>query len=157
MGATVVYSKKDGQKFAGDSTLVVVTCVECHMTYAIPESLKNAALRWRGDRKDGRGWKLSCPVGHTWWYVGETDVERAQRLLNEQCDETARVRARLDQTKQEVVVQKRRASRFKNDRDRERELAHAGVCPVKGCRRHFANLERHMASKHPDYERPTPE
>ena len=35
-----------------------------------------------GDRDDGRGWKLCCPVGHTWWYTGkQTEAERMKEQL----------------------------------------------------------------------------
>ncbi len=53
-----VYHASQGDKFNMETTLVAVNCPTCGILYAIPEELKASALRWRGDRADGRGWQL---------------------------------------------------------------------------------------------------
>lgn len=63
-----VYGASEGDKFNTDTTLAVVSCPTCGIAYAIPEKLNRSALKWPGDRPGG--WKLCCPLGHTWWYVG---------------------------------------------------------------------------------------
>jgi hypothetical protein len=152
---TTVYSAREGERFSADTTLTVVSCSTCHMTYAIPESLYKSAVKWHGDRTDGRGWKLCCPLGHTWWYIGESEGDRAKRLLKSERDYAARLAAERDQAKASLHGQKIRASRFKNDRDRERKRAAAGVCPC--CNRSFQNLARHMTGQHPGFGNPKPE
>ena len=137
-----VYATSEGAKFAGDTTLVVVTCNSCHITYAIPESLEAAMLRYRGDRPNG--WKTTCPLGHTWWYVGETDLERAERF-------EASARDRLQATRELLRHENRSHAATRGHLTRAKKRAHAGVCPVPGCKRHFEDLERHMDSKHPGY------
>jgi hypothetical protein len=137
-----VYAVAEGQKFAGDSTLVVVECSQCHITYAIPESLKLAMLKWRGDKPNG--WKTTCPMGHTWWYIGESKESRLQREL----DEAERRRVA---TRDLLRAEERSHAATRGHLTRAKKRAHAGICPVPGCKRHFADLRRHMESKHPSY------
>jgi hypothetical protein len=144
-----VYDVRQAQKFAGDTTLVVVSCSECHVTYAIPASLDQAALKWRGDRADGRGWKIRCPFGHTWWYIGETETERLKRQRDAARDRAANLAAERDQAKADAHAQKSAKTRFKNERDRIKARIAAGVCP--SCNRSFKDVRRHMTSQHPDY------
>lgn len=141
---TTVYRKSKGEKFAGDCNLVVVNCATCGVTYAIPESFHRSALRYRGDRSDG--WKICCPFGHTWWYTGETEIEKAKRQAREARERLAAERAWHDQTKASlrstkgvVTKQRKKLGRVRN-----------GVCPC--CNRTFENLGRHMETKHPEYD-----
>ena len=92
-----------------------------------------------------------CTRGHRRIFIEtELDKLRAEKL---------RLESRLDYVKgereaarKEVVAQKGRATRFKNDRDRIKLRIANGVCPC--CNRHFVNVERHMATKHPHYSVP---
>jgi hypothetical protein len=147
--ARTVYAAREGQKFAGDANLTTVECSTCHMTYAIPNGLYRSALKYRGDQSNG--WRLFCPLGHEWWYVGETEEERLRRHLGHARDETARQRALRDQAEAQARAQKAAKTRIKNDRDRLKRYVGAGTCPVPGCRRHFQNLQRHMDSQHPEF------
>jgi hypothetical protein len=147
---SVVYDVREGRKFTGDTDLVAVTCSSCHITYAIPESLKDSALKWRGDRSDGRGWKLCCPMGHTWWYVGETDLQREKRIRKqtEERAQWAEQRLRAERDLREDT--ERRLSAQKGATTRAKRRHAAGVCPC--CHRSFKQLRDHMATKHPDYD-----
>jgi hypothetical protein len=145
---TTVHSVKEGQRFAGDTTLTVVHCYSCGCAYAIPDSLYRSALRYHGDEPGG--WKLCCPFGHTWWFTGETDEQRLRRQRDNARDEVAATRARLDQTTASLRGTKARAARTTKELRATRQRAAHGVCPA-GCNRHFENLDRHMASKHPGY------
>lgn len=146
-----VYDAQEGDKFNAETTLEVVTCATCSITYAIPAGLKASALKYRGDREGG--WKLCCPLGHTWWYVGETEKERLKRIARESSNRAALLSAQLDQTKAELRGQKARGTRYRNERDASRRRHAAGVCPC--CGRSFKQLRQHMASQHPDYD-PSP-
>jgi hypothetical protein len=142
-----VHSVSEGQRFAGDSSLTVVQCWSCHMTYAIPDSLYRSAKKYPGERSDG--WRLFCPLGHEWWYVGESDEDRLRRQLSIQRDATAHERARRDQAEAAARAQKAAKTRIKNDRDRIKRRVASGVCPC--CNRSFKNLKRHMSSQHPGF------
>lgn len=130
------YAVSEGKKFADCANLVVVSCYSCHMRYAIPESLHNAARAWPGDRE--RGWKLCCPLGHEWWYTGRNLVELAEEARND----AARARAARDQARASAAAYKGVATRVK------RRVAN-GVCPC--CGRTFQQLARHMSAKHLDF------
>ena len=138
-----VYDAKEGDKFNADTTLEVVSCATCHITYAIPASLKSSALKYPGGSSGG--WKLCCPLGHTWWYVGRSVEDKLQASR----DRAGRLSAQLDQTQASLRAQKGAATRARNQRDRDRSRVAAGVCPC--CNRTFQNLARHMAGQHPDF------
>jgi hypothetical protein len=143
-----VYDASEGDKFNTDTELTVVDCPTCGITYAIPESLERAARTHKGDRPNG--WKLCCPLGHTWWYVGKTEVERQTEIVAYHRDRAGRLAHERDQAKAEARGQKAAKTRIRNERDRERRRVVAGVCPA-GCNRTFKDLARHMAAKHPEH------
>lgn len=145
-----LHSAAQGRRFAADTTLEVVSCATCHMTYAIPQSLKNSAVAYPGDSR--RGWVLFCPLGHEWHYVGESvadkldkERERSARLAAQ----AEQARARTRETEARRVAQKAATTRARNQRDRDRQRVAAGVCPC--CNRTFKQLARHMANQHPDF------
>lgn len=137
---STVYNAREGRKFEADTTLVVVECATCGVTYAIPESFQRSALRYHGDRQGG--WKICCPFGHTWWYVGETEVEQLKRQRD---DAQQRSRATRDLLEHE----QRSHAATKGHLTRTKRRVSAGVCPC--CKRSFKQLERHMQAKHPGY------
>lgn len=139
----VVHAVSEGERFAGDTDLTVVSCSSCHVTYAIPTSFYKSALKWRGDRTDGRGWKICCPFGHTWWYVGETETEKLRRIANE-----ARHRAAAERDLRQHTERKLAAQKGATTKARKRHAD--GVCPC--CKRSFKQVREHMARMHPDYD-----
>lgn len=141
----MVYSVREGEKFSADTTLTVVSCATCHIVYAIPDSLYRSAKKWPGDGP--RGWKLCCPLGHNWWYVGESPEEKLKR----ERDRSALLAAQRDQAQASAKGYKIAASRARNERDQVRRRAAAGVCPC--CGRTFKQLAAHMKNKHPDFAR----
>lgn len=150
----VVYDASEGERFAGESTLVVVTCSTCHVTYAIPQTFYKSALKYRGDQVNG--WKICCPFGHTWWYIGKTEADKLREQVKREQDEVARQRSRAgrlaaerDQARASAKAQKAAKTRIRNSRERERTRVAAGVCPE--CNRTFQNLARHMQGQHPDH------
>jgi hypothetical protein len=143
----VVHAASEGDKFNADSSLVVVDCAVCGITYAIPESLRRSALKYHGDRPNG--WKLCCPLGHEWWYVGKTEKEQLQEKIDWQRSRAGRLASQLDQTEASRRAQKAATTRARRQRDHDRTRVQAGVCPC--CNRSFKNLARHMAGQHPEY------
>jgi regulator of protease activity HflC (stomatin/prohibitin superfamily) len=77
----------------------------------------------------------------------QLDAERLARQRAEQ-----RVAERDDavnKAREEAQHERNRANGYKGHATRITKRAKAGVCPC--CNRHFTALERHMASKHPDF------
>lgn len=138
---TTVYPVSEGKRFSADANLTSVVCATCHMTYAIPSSLYQSALKYRGDTPNG--WKLCCPVGHTWWYVGETKEDRLEREVQEER------RRRLAERELRVHTE-RRLTAQKGATTKAKKRHAAGLCPC--CNRSFSQLRRHMEEKHPDYK-----
>jgi DNA repair exonuclease SbcCD ATPase subunit len=73
----------------------------------------------------------------------------ADITLKRERDRAARVQAQLDQANAAEKAQRAAKTRFRNERDKLRTRAAAGVCPC--CGRTFKQLARHMQSKHPDW------
>jgi hypothetical protein len=117
-----------------DLTLVESQCGECGVWFGFDERFYNAR------RNDHRSWY--CPNGHRRAFLGETEAQRLQRLLNSERDHRASVAAERDQYAASLRTTTGHVTRL-------RKRATAGACPF-GCRRHFVNLERHVATKHPD-------
>lgn len=131
----------DGAALLITQRFEVIYCCDCRMPFAVPADIRS---RWVNN---GDLW-FYCPNGHRQHYT-ESDIEKAkrerdaaqknaewykQRLLDERAANERTVR-RLNAQRANVTKLKKRIA--------------AGVCPC--CTRHFTNLERHMASQHPDY------
>ena len=136
------YAASEGQRFAADTDLVVVSCATCGVTYAIPESFDRSARKYHGDRANG--WSICCPFGHTWHYCGATEVERAKREAREARQRETATRDLLEHEQRSHAATRGHLTRTK------KRVAH-GVCPC--CNRSFKQLERHIATKHPDYRK----
>jgi hypothetical protein len=81
--------------------------------------------------------------------LGKSDAEKLQEQLDAE-------RRRRQSAEQSVAYQadlaataKRSAAAFKGQVTRLKGRAKAGFCPC--CNRSFSQLERHMASKHPNF------
>ena len=141
-GATL-HVRGPGQTFAGDSVLEVMCCPVCGVIYAAPEAL----IDW--SRQQPERW-FYCPNGHNLHFPGKTEAQKLKEQLANEQELRASLRARLDQTEAEFRGTKAARTRFKNERDSLKRHAGDGVCPHPDCHRHFTNLERHVASKHPE-------
>lgn len=121
--------------------LTTVTC-HCGLWFAIPADMYTHRRR--------SGEKFYCPLGHTCLYR-ETDTDR-ERKRAEQAEATAtRLRARLDQAEADADHQRSRVKGYQGALAKTKKRAAAGVCPVPGCKRSFANVARHVAKQHPDF------
>lgn len=119
--------------------ITVMDCPVCGVVFGVTDEFVDCR------RKDGAS--FYCPNAHSMSY-GESALDKAQR-------DAARAKARADQLaaardderrRREQVERSLAATRGQVTKLRKR--AQAGVCPC--CTRHFADLQRHMASKHPD-------
>lgn len=104
--------------------LIAETCINCGIIFGIPNE-------WRDKRvQDHRN--MFCPNGHQQHYPAETDLEKERRKSAMLADQV-----RMEREQREKAERKlKRISR--------------GVCPE--CNRSFANVERHMKSKHKEHK-----
>ena len=116
--------------------LVTVSCPNCWIEYAIPSALDSKLREMKAHKC------VYCPNGHQWHYTGETEaaIERRKRQLAEQAN------ARLAE---EAAKHNRARLKAEADLRQHRRRTKAGLCPC--CNRSFVNMQRHMATKHPDY------
>jgi hypothetical protein len=130
--------------FAGQSTLEVTVCT-CGVLFAAPEKLL--------DTRRHNGESFFCPNGHSLSFNG--DRARLERSLEQARQRAGRLASNLEQTEASLRAQRGAATRARNERDRVRKRAAAGVCPC--CNRTFKALARHMKGQHPGYPVPEPE
>lgn len=113
--------------------LVVETCCACECRFGITTSLQKR-LREGGER-------FFCPYGHGMSYTKpenqrlREELEAKQKALTEAKCQIAREQAEKAQLEQQFQRHKKRVQN--------------GVCPC--CNRSFANLARHMKTKHPTH------
>lgn len=127
--------------------LEVTTCW-CGLPHAIPADLMSEA------RLSGRA--IWCPLGHE-WVVRKTDrqkhreeVERLERNLQ-------MVRASRDAAEDQARAAERSKAALRGHLTRAKNRIANGVCPVGNCRRHFDNVQAHIATEHPTWSVTDPE
>ena len=120
-------------------TLTVSTCW-CGIRHAVPSELSEKQEREHRNGQTQTG--IYCPLGHSYIFSGEGEADRLKRALQFERDHKAAVIADRDQAQASL-----RATRGVVTKLRKRAVA--GACPF-GCKRHFADLSRHVTTKHPD-------
>lgn len=133
--------------------LHICTCT-CGGVYAITEAYRANA------HKNAGHW--TCPYCRGTWGFSESEADR----LKSQLAAAEKEKERLSQNVQ--FYQRKRdealaeADHFRKSRDgvrgamaRERKRVSKGVCPC--CNRQFADLHRHMTTKHPTFSEQKPE
>lgn len=118
-------------------TLYVSNCANCGILFGIPEDYETKR------REDHAS--FYCPNGHSLSFArGETKEQMRKRLERE----AANARQDAEWYRERLGETERSRNALRGVVTRQRNRAHAGACPF-GCRRHFANLERHVATRHP--------
>ena len=108
-------------------------CITCGIVFAIPENYKR---RLQETHKT-----FYCPNGHNMYFPAETEAEKLQRLLKQAGEKNDQLNAETYQLNRQLNGALAEISKMK-------KRANAGLCPH--CHRHFANVERHIQSKHKD-------
>ena len=109
------------------------------------------------DQLQRNGQTFYCPNGHSQSYIlGKTPEQKLREQLEEERLARQRAEQRVAQrddevreAREEAEHQRRRANGYKGHATKITKRAKAGICPC--CNRHFVQLERHMASKHPEF------
>lgn len=116
-----------------------LTCSQCKEPFMLhPET--EATLRRSSQ------W-FHCPWGHRQYFPqgqSETDKLRQERDRLKQNQAYLEDRIRAETERRELIQRQARA--FKGQVTKLKNRAANGVCPC--CNRTFANLQRHMATKH---------
>ena len=118
---------------------IELEALECHSCGAVYGLVSNF-VRVARERGQGHGWH--CPHCQASSAFVKGEAERLRGQLAAARDREASLRADLKRKEAQRRAQKAAATKL-------RKRAAAGVCPC--CNRTFANLQRHMSTKHPDY------
>jgi hypothetical protein len=124
--------------------LVIEYCCNCSMAFAMPGDFQ----RRMRDNPGPDGLSFCCPQGHRQYYTGKTEEQKLRERLAREEQAKTRLRSRLDQANADAAHQAAVARGYKGALVKTKRRIGKGVCPC--CNRHFADVERHMASKHPD-------
>jgi hypothetical protein len=121
---------KAGFIYTVSGKLKIDECPQCGVLHGVPVELVRYA------KQNYPCFPIHCPNGHVWGYDGPSHEERA-----EQAEASAK-------------AHRGAATRARNERDEMKARLAKGVCPCPCCNRHFKDVERHMATQHPDYHLP---
>jgi hypothetical protein len=109
-----------------------VTCFRCGVIFGLPDDF------YANRKRDQDNW--FCPNGHEQHFIGETEAAKFRRLWKAEQDRAAALSADRDQVQASLTATKGVVTKL-------RKRAITGTCAF--CHRHFANVERHVATKHP--------
>lgn len=124
-------------------TIIVETCCKCGVTFGLTD-------RFRDEHVEN-GKDFYCPNGHPQHYTtslaaqlkeAQAKAEREREWAKRYADMYHGEQRRHGATERRLAATKGVVTKMKN-------RAKAGICPC--CNRHFEALERHMATKHPDF------
>lgn len=115
-------------------TLTVAECGECGMAFGMtPEFVR---------KRERDHATFYCPAGHPRYYPAKSDIERVR-------ERAEYAEARFVSERDQRLAAERSQRALKGVVTRTKRRIGKGVCPC--CNRHFANVERHMDSQHPEY------
>lgn len=119
-----------------ETEFAVETCIECGIDFAFPKGFQDQL------RKNHR--TMYCPNGHQQYYPQQTEEEKLRKQLRQAKDEAYDERLARYKAENQLGGALDKINKMK-------KRANAGLCPY--CRRHFANVERHIKCKHKDKAR----
>ncbi len=138
----VLQRVSDGYTYAADFNLKVMSCPDCGVMYAIPQTMQENAYKI-GHRKI----VWFCPNGHELGYNGKSQAEQ-ERDQAQSSLQRAQERAAAERDLRVHTERQLRAQKAATTRARKRHVA--GVCPA--CNRTFSQLVEHMKTQHPDFK-----
>jgi hypothetical protein len=128
--------------------MYVSDCPDCGVIYGITVEYEKRR------REDGRG--FYCPNGHNGSF-GESAIDKAKRLQAKAEERLMWARSATQAARDQAQAAHHSARAYKGHLTRMRNRIAAGVCPVQGCRRNFANVKAHVTSQHPTWAHEHPE
>lgn len=130
-----------GHTFGATVTMAVTTCWKCGMPFGIPKSIDDNLRRTHET--------FYCPSGHGQCYCGKSNEEKLKAALEAKQREIEYANREITRQAQRRQCVENSLRVTKGHMTRLKKRVGRGVCPC--CNRHFANVENHMASQHPEY------
>lgn len=125
--------------FTETVTYVVWECIHCHVRFGVSQDFEFVAKR---DKTD-----FYCPNGHAMAYR-EGEADRLRKIIREREERILQEIAAKTKAQSDALFYKAEADQAFKEAKRLKKRVSAGVCPC--CTRTFQNLQRHMATKHPE-------
>lgn len=127
---------------------VVCYAKSCKVSFCI-EKNRHAQLQ-----RNGEG--FYCLNGHLQSYSpGPSEAQKLRQENARLADQARLAQESADYQRSRREAAERSASAYKGQVTKIKKRVGRGVCPC--CNRTFADLARHMAGKHPDFEQDQPE
>lgn len=123
-------------------TLVVEHCCTCGVAFGLSKDTYNKRL------DDHKG--FYCPNGHSQYYLGKSEEDKLRDQLKEKENEIEFKAKRIHSLHNTLTEKNNSIRALKGAKTRLLNRVKNGVCPC--CNRSFADLRRHMATKHPDHK-----
>jgi hypothetical protein len=120
--------------------LVTEVCINCGGVFALPGDLVTELRR--------NHTQFYCPVGHAQFYPSKSTEEVLRAELEQERARANRLRAMVDQESARADELVKAKSKLERQAKATARRATNGACSL--CHRSFANVQRHMTSKHPD-------
>ena len=118
------------------------TCYKCKEPFGITPETRAVFLRTHQT--------FYCPHGHSQAYIeGPTEADKLRQERDRLKQNAAFLQDQLKEAKDRAEHERHRANGYKGHATKITKRAKAGICPC--CNRHFTALERHMATKHPEF------
>ena len=123
-----------------------IECCECKTVFGMNAEDYNAF------KKLSENGRFYCPYGHRQYFSREeSEADKLRREKDRLKQQLAFKDDEIQRQKDLRECAERSASTYKGHVTRLKNRAKNGVCPC--CSRHFENLERHMKTKHPDFDK----
>lgn len=123
-------------------TVTSATCCKCGYEIWMTEGYKRARRR---DHK----WFYCTSCGTSQHWSQESKEERLARELRAANQREETQRQRLREAREATERERKVAQGYKGAWVKTKKRIGKGTCPC--CKRHFSNVERHMATQHPEY------
>lgn len=124
--------------------LVAEDCCNCGITFGMPKDFQQ--------HKIANKTSFYCPNGHAQSYVGQTDSQKAReaeaKALRLERDRDYWMGEERKEREGRVAAEHRERAQ-KAAKTRLKNRVAKGVCPC--CKRHFANVQKHIEGQHPDF------
>lgn len=129
------------QLFTG--TLTVLDCPRCGMVFGITAEFEQ---RRRDDHET-----FYCPNDHPMSYGHDNEAEKLRKEKAVLARRLANAETREQRERESRKAAERTAIALRGHLTRWKRRVSNGVCPVAGCKRHFSNVQRHVADEHADW------
>ena len=130
-----------------NSLLTILHCSKCGVPFGLQVDIERSR---RNDHDT-----FYCTNGHGQCFPQETEEERLKKQLNIERQKASTLIASRDQLSAELrdtrETSKREKAALKGSITKMKNRVGRGVCPC--CNRYFADVHKHMESKHPGFSK----